>query len=175
MYRRLSIGTRTHPQVMGVSVAEITRQDDSAGPAVATVAAGTARAGKRGMHPRAGGASPMTSSTWVQFGGLSQTVGTAFAMEFFGARGHNIDTSIARLLDESGSALVLRPAKGTVRPRKYRTRTYAHKSTKPTLLLFPRKPRYASSNGHRPRRAARLEPQRFRLTLAPHNGPTSTR
>lgn len=98
--------------VMGVSVAEITRQDDSAGPAVATVAAGTARAGKRGMHPRAGGASPMTSSTWVQFGGLSQTVGTAFAMEFFGARGHNIDTSIARLLDESGSALVLRPAKG---------------------------------------------------------------
>ena len=99
---------------MGISVAEITRQADGAGPAVTCAAAGNARAGARGLHPRSGGAVLMTPATWLQYGALSQTVGVAFAIEFFGARGHTGDASVARLLESSGSPLVLRPAKGAI-------------------------------------------------------------
>ena len=54
----------------------------------------------------------MFDSTWLQIASLSKTLGTAFAIEYFTARGIPMDSPVNSLLRDAGATFQLTPAPG---------------------------------------------------------------
>ena len=91
--------------VRGISIATIQPSPDGCStvvPQCAGVASGAC----------AGSTEKMFDSTWLQIASLSKTLGTAFAIEYFTARGIPMDSPVNSLLRDAGATFQLTPAPG---------------------------------------------------------------